>query len=229
MLRMALALAGRRLRHAVLDEAMGAELSARYCIDPGRVFVLDNAGLMPLPPAPDPAAVRRAVIHLSNLSPDKGLAAVLQVAKSTGIPIRLVGRASKDAEVLLEESAGRGVPFTAVGPRHGEEKVLELTAARCLVFPSSYQHEAQPLVLYEAAAAGCVPIAWRNGWIDEQLSRLGLDEYVFSSGDVNGLIAAVKRISELNDATFAAWSKRVRDAFEAQHARTCNQFRSLVE
>jgi glycosyltransferase involved in cell wall biosynthesis len=228
-LRIALAIAGRRLRHAVLDDAMGAELASRYGIGADRVVVTDNAGLMPLPPAPDPDAVRRTVVHLSNLSPDKGLAAVLQVAESTGIPIRLVGGASKDAAALLDEAGVRGVPFTAVGPRHGEEKVRELTAARCLVFPSSYQHEAQPLVLYEAAAAGCVPIAWRNGWIGEQLSRLGLDEYVFSPGDVDGIVAAVRRISELDDATFAAWSRRVREAFEAQHTRTCYQFRALVE
>jgi glycosyltransferase involved in cell wall biosynthesis len=228
-LRAALAMAGRRLRHAVLDEAMGAELSSRYGIDAGRVVVTDNAGLMPLPPAPDPDAARSGVLHLSNLSPDKGLAAVLQVAESTGIPIRLVGGASKEAAVLLDKAGERGVPFTAVGPRHGDEKVRELTAARCLVFPSSYQHEAQPLVLYEAAAAGCVPIAWRNGWIGEQLSRLGLDEYVFSPGDVDGIVAAVRRISELDDATFATWSRRVREAFEAQHTRTCYQFRALVE
>lgn len=228
-LRIGLAVSGRRLRHAVLDDAMGAELSSRYGIEAHRVVVADNAGLMPLPPAPDPDAARRGVLHLSNLSADKGLAAVLEVAERTGIPVRLVGTPSQGAAALLDEASRRGVPFTAVGPRHGEAKVRELTAARCLVFPSSYQHEAQPLVLYEAAAAGCVPIVWRNGWIGEQLGRLGIDDYVFTLGDVDGIAAAVKCISELDDATFAAWSGRARAAFEAQHARTAHQFRALVE
>jgi glycosyltransferase involved in cell wall biosynthesis len=229
MLRVVLAVAGRRLRHAVLDDAMGAELSARYGIEPHRVVLVDNAGLMPLPPAPDPDAARSGAVHLSNLSADKGLSAVLEVAERTAIPVRLVGAPSADAASLLDEAERRGVPFTAVGPRHGEAKVRELAAARCFVFPSSYRHEAQPLVLYEAAAAGCVPIVWRNGWIGEQLDRLGLDEFVFAPGDVDGIAAAVKRISELDDATFAAWSRRVRAAFETQHARAAHQFRASIE
>jgi glycosyltransferase involved in cell wall biosynthesis len=228
-LRMALAAAGRRLRHAVLDDAMGKALASRYGIDAARIAVVDNAGLMPLPPAPDPGAPRRAVLHLSNLSPEKGLAAVLEVADHTGIPVRLVGSPSKDAAALLDEAGRRGVPFTAVGPRHGDAKVSELTGARCLVFPSSYRHEAQPLVLYEAAAAGCVPIVWRNGWIGEQLGRLGLDEYVFAAGDVDGIATAVRNIYALDDAAFAAQSARVRAAFEAHHANTCHQYRVLVE
>jgi glycosyltransferase involved in cell wall biosynthesis len=229
MLRLVLAVAGRRLRHAVLDDAMGAELSSRYRIDAHRVVVADNAGLMPVPSAPDPNVARRGAVHLAILSAEKGLTAVLEVAERTGIPVRLVGPTSEDAEVLLEEAGRRGVPFTAVGPRHGEAKERELAAARCFLFPSSYQHEAQPLVLYEAAAAGCVPIVWRNGWIGEQLDRLGLGEYVFDLGDVVGIADAVKHISELDDATFAAESARVRAAFEAQHTRTRHQFGTLVE
>lgn len=229
LLRLVLAVAGRGLRHAVLDDAMGAELSSRYGIDAHRVVVADNAGLMPLPAAPDPDVPRRGAVHLSNLSAEKGLTAVLEVAERTGIPVRLVGAPSEEAAVLLDEASRRGVPFTAVGPRHGAAKERELAAARCFLFPSSYQHEAQPLVLYEAAAAGCVPIAWRNGWVGEQLNRLGLDEFVFNPGDVDGIAAAVIRISELDDATFAAESARVRSAFEAQHTRARRQFRALVD
>jgi hypothetical protein len=44
-----------------------------------------------------------------------------------------------------------------------------------------------------------------------------------------GVAATVKHISELDDARFAAESARVRAAFEAQHARTRHQFRTLVE
>jgi glycosyltransferase involved in cell wall biosynthesis len=229
LLRLALAVAGPRLQHVVLDAAMGAELAARYGIGSSRIAVVDNAGLMPLPSKPNPEAWRRGVVHLSNLTPDKGLAAVLDVAHRTGIAIRLIGSPSTDAAALLDEAAERGVPFTAVGPRHGEAKMRELAAARCFVFPSSYRHEAQPLVLYEAAAAGCVPIAWRTGWVGEQLSRLGLDEYVFTLGDVDGVAAAVKRLTALDDATFGNEAARVRAAFEGQHMRTRHQFRAVIE
>ncbi|MEO3761528.1 glycosyltransferase [Mycobacterium sp. B14F4] len=228
-LRIVLAVASGRLRHAVLDEAMGAELSSRYGIEEHRIVVVDNAGLMPLPPAPDPDFQRRGVVHLSNLSAEKGLAAVLEVANQTGICVRLLGAPSEDAVAILDDARRRGVPFAAGGPRRGEDKFRELATARCMVFPSSYRHEAQPLVLYEAAAAGCVPIVWRNGWIGEQLDRLGLGQYVFDIGDVSGIAAAVKRIAELDDHTFAACSADVRAAFEAQHNRTRLQFRAVVE
>ena len=228
-LRTALAVGGRRLRHAVLDEAMGAELSARYGIEPERMVVVDNAGLMPLPPAATDSADRRGVVHLSNLSAAKGLAAVLEVADRTGIEIRLVGAPSKDAISLLADAGNRRVPFIAVGPRHGEAKMQELNAARCMLFPSSYQHEAQPLVLYEAVAAGCVPIVWRNGWIGEQLGRLGLDAYVFPIGDVAGVAEAVRQICEMDGRTFSELSDGVRSAFEEQHACSRQQFRALID
>ena len=229
LLRLALAAGGRRLRHAVLDEAMGAELSSRYGIEADRVAVVDNAGLMPLHPAPDPGFIRHGVVHLSNLSAEKGLGAVLDVAARTGIPVRLVGGASAEATALLDAARGRGVPFEALGPRYGDAKLRELANARCFLFLSLYRHEAQPLVLYEAAAAGCIPIAWRAGWVGEQLARLGLHEYVFPVGDVDGVAAAIARIVELDDNTFAALSAHLRAAFEALHKHTGHQFRVVVQ
>ena len=229
LLRLALTAGGRRLRHAVLDEAMGAELSSRYGIGADRIVVVDNAGLMPLHPAPDPRVTRRGMVHLSNLSAEKGLGAVLDVAALTGIPVRLVGGASPEATALLDAARDRGVPFEALGPRYGDAKLRELASARCFLFLSRYRHEAQPLVLYEAAAAGCIPIAWRAGWVGEQLARLGLHEYVFPVGDVDGVAAALARIIELDDDTFAVLSARLRAAFEAQHERTGHQFRAVVQ
>jgi glycosyltransferase involved in cell wall biosynthesis len=227
-LRLALAAGGRRLRHAVLDEAMGAELSSRYGIEADRFVVVDNAGLMPIPRAPAPDAIRRGVVHLSNLSAEKGLAAMLEVAARTGIPVRLVGAPSAEAAALLDAARSRCVPFEDLGPLHGEAKQRELAGARCFLFPSWYRHEAQPLVLYEAAAVGCVPVAWRVGWVGEQLGRLGLDEYVFPVGDIDGVAAAIERIVKVDDHAFAALSARLRAAFEAHHQRTAHQFRAVV-
>jgi glycosyltransferase involved in cell wall biosynthesis len=213
----------------VLDDAMGAELSSRYGIEADRVVVVDNAGLMPPHPAPDPGVTRRGVVHLSNLSAEKGLGAVIDVAERTGIPVRLIGGASAEATALLDAARGRGVPFEALGPRYGDAKLRELAEARCFLFLSRYQHEAQPLVLYEAVAAGCIPVVWRAGWVGEQLARLGLHEYVFPVGDLDGVAAAIARIVELDDDTFAALSAHLRAAFEALHEHTGHQFRAVVQ
>lgn len=95
---------------------MGAELSSLYGIDADRIIVLDNAGLMPLHRPPDSVTARRCAVHLSNLSADKGLGAVLEIAERTGVEVRLVGAPSEEATALLDEAVRRGVPFTAVGP-----------------------------------------------------------------------------------------------------------------
>ena len=236
LLRLALAAGGRRLRHAVLDEAMGAELSSRYGIEAERVVVVDNAGLIPLHPATDPGVTRQGVVHLSNLSAEKGLGAVLDVAGRTGIPVRIIGgngekqwgvKTSAESMALLDAARDRGVPFEALGPRYGEDKLRELASARCFLFLSRYRHEAQPLVLYEAVAAGCIPVAWRAGWVGEQLDRLGLDEYVFPVGDLDGVAAAIERIVGLDDETFAALSAHFRSSFEALHEPP--EFRAVVQ
>jgi glycosyltransferase involved in cell wall biosynthesis len=228
-LQVALAAGGPRLRHVVLDEAMGAELAARYRVEMSRVVVVDNAGLMPMPPTPDPVALRSGVVHLSNLSPAKGLVAVLEVAVRTNISVRLIGSITPGASSILEDARRRGVQFEALGPRYGDAKQRALLDARCFLFLSSYHHEAQPLVLYEAVSAGCVPIVWRAGWVGEQMERLGLGEYVLPVGDIEGAAQLVTNIVAMDDASFSLLSTRVRSAFESHHRSTVHQFGSAVE
>ena len=228
LFRLALATGGSKVRHAVLDEAMRVEISRAYGIDQRRVVVVDNAGLMPASPCVETVASRTGVLHLSNLSVAKGLSAVLEVAARTGLRVRLIGTVSPEASAVLADARSRGVPFECVGPRHGNDKHRALTAGRCFLFLSSYQHEAQPLVLYEAMAAGCLPVVWDAGWIGQQMHRVGLDENVFEVNDIDGVVAAIQRIVTMDDASFAAWSNRVRTAFE-EHRRRCSmQYKAVT-
>ena len=229
-LQVALAAGGPRVRHVVLDEAMGAELADRYpVVDRNHVVVVDNSGLMPLSEPPDPLAVRAGVVHLSNLSAAKGLLAVLDVAVRTDTAVRLIGSIDADAALALEEARRRGVRFEALGPRYDEAKRHELRDARCFLLLSSYHHEAQPLVVYEAASAGCVPIVWRAGWVGQQMERLGLGRYALEVGDVAGAARLVAEIVAMDDAAFARLSTQVRCAFESQRAASRDQFRLVVE
>lgn len=228
LMRLALAVGGPGLRHVVLDRAMGDALARRYDIDPTKVVVVDNAGLMPVAPPSRPAH-RSGAVHVSNLSQAKGLGAVLEVADRTGVHVTLIGSAPPSATVVLDDARRRGVRFDMLGPLHGEPKRQALLGARCFVFLSSYHHEAQPLVLYEAAEAGCVPIAWRIGWIGEQLQRLGLGDHALTPGDVAGAAHLVEEITAMDDMSFEHLSTRVRAAFETHHASTASHFRSVVE
>lgn len=228
-LRLALAAGGPCMRHVVLDTNMGIALAARYRIDPDRFVVVDNAGLMPLPPETDSPAIRSGVIHLSNLSVAKGLDAVLDVAERTGVSVRLIGSAGPEISSLLDDARRRGVPFEAIGPRHGQDKLEELSRARCFLLLSSYHHEAQPLVLYEAVSMGCLPIVWRTGWITEQMQRLGLGAHVLEPGDIDGAARLVSDITMMDAAAFETLSRRARTAFAVHHNATMEQFEAAIE
>ena len=196
--------------------------------DQRRFVVVDNAGLMPASPCVETVASRAGVVHLSNLSVAKGLSAVLEVAARTGICIRLIGTVSPEASAVLAGARSRGVPFECVGPLHGNDKHCALAAARCFLFLSSYEHEAQPLVLYEAMAAGCLPVVWDAGWISQQIRRVGLDEYIFGVNDIDGVVAAIQRIVTMDDASFSALSNRVRTAFEEHRRRSSMQYKAVI-
>lgn len=224
----ALAAAGPRLRHAVLDEAMGGELCAVWGIDAERVVIVDNAGLMPLAQSFPEGGTRVGAVHLSNLSTAKGLDAVLEVAAMTKLSVRLIGTVSSEASATLSRARERGIDFDAVGPRFDSEKMHELTQARCFLFLSSYEHEAQPLVLYEAVSVGCVPLVWRAGWVGEQMERLGLRDNVFEVGDVSGVAAKLQSIVSMDDASFAALADEVRVAFSEHQIRSADQYRSML-
>ncbi len=227
-LRLAIVAGGPSMRHVVLDEHMGTALAARYRIDPDRIVVVDNAGLMPLPKAAPSPAVRSGVVHLSNLSVAKGLHAVLEVADRTSVSVRLIGSVAPEIASILDDARRRGVPFEAIGPRHGEEKLAELSRARCFLLLSSYHHEAQPLVVYEAVSMGCIPIVWRTGWISEQMHRLGLGAYVLEPGDIDGVARLVSDITMMDAAAFETLSRRARAAFAIHHNATMEQFEAAI-
>ena len=114
--------------------------------------------------------------HLSNLSLEKGIAEVVDLASAlhrAGVRVRLViGGPTVDGESRLHlDRAARelGDLFEYRGPVTGEAKLAFFEKITHFVFPSRYVHEAAPLVLYEAMAAGTVCVATRRGSISEQL------------------------------------------------------------
>jgi glycosyltransferase involved in cell wall biosynthesis len=59
-----------------------------------------------------------------------------------------------------------------IGPVHASAKVLFFQTIDCLLFPSNYVNEAQPLVLLEAAASGVPWIASSIGSIPDLANQL---------------------------------------------------------
>lgn len=170
--------AGPHSHHIVLSGSMASELSEvmpeiRGLLVVGNAGLVDRA-LLELPLKTDGSDL--VLGHLSNLSLEKGIAEVVDLATAlhrAGARVRLVvGGPEWDGESRLHlDRAARelGELFEYRGPVRGEAKLAFFEDITHFVFSSRYVHEAAPVVLYEAMAAGVVCVAARRGSIAEQL------------------------------------------------------------
>jgi glycosyltransferase involved in cell wall biosynthesis len=174
--------AGPHGHHIVLSHSMASDLSdvmpeIRRPLIIGNAALVDRA-LLKLPLKADGGDL--VLGHLSNLSQGKGIVEVVDLALAlhrAGTRARLiVGGPTVDGEsrLQLDRAAGElGELFEYRGPLAGEPKTRFFEEVTHFVFPSRYVHEAVPLVLYEAMAAGAVCVATRQGSISEQLEGSG--------------------------------------------------------
>lgn len=172
-------IAGPTAHHIVLSHMMADDLR-RVMPEVRRILVLGNAALvdralLDLPLKRDGSVP--VLGHLSNLHLDKGMSEVIDLATAShraGLPVRLViAGPTTDPQTSdqLERAARElGAFFEYVGPVTGAAKHDFYRVITHFVFPSRYVHEAVPLVLYEAMAAGAVCMAIRRGSIAEQLA-----------------------------------------------------------
>ena len=133
--------------------------------------------------------------YLSNISFDKGIDRFLDLmAELRNEGSRLTGRiagpfvnheAKRYVEARIKEIGG----VEYVGPVYGDHKTRFLASIDLLVFPTRYLHEAEPLVVYEAQAAGVVVSASDRGCIAQMISSgLRLDS---TASNFGGLVKQV--------------------------------------
>jgi len=123
------------------------------------------------PPTMDSHGPCRVIGHLSNLSPEKGLFEVLELAtwaeqNQLDFEFRIAGP-FEDATVETQflARAERLKNLTVFGPLYGEEKRRFFENLDVFVFPTRYRNEAEPLVLLEALSQGCPVISYDRGCI----------------------------------------------------------------
>jgi glycosyltransferase involved in cell wall biosynthesis len=172
--------AGKKARHITLCERMNQLLVRRY----GSVrntLICSNAGVLAPALALDSVRRHRAgltevppltVGHLSNLSLDKGLDLVfesMRALRELAIPARfLLAGAPSDARCTKVLNAGRAEfrdRLEYYGPLERHEVDIFLKQLDVFLFPSTYEHEAEPLVVLEAARCGVPAIAFDVGCI----------------------------------------------------------------
>lgn len=170
--------AGPTGHHIVLSRAMARDL-AKAMPEIRTMLIIGNAclvdrGLLDLPLKNDEALMTLG--HLGTLTLDKGIGEVVSLAIAlhrAGARIRLViggPVTNREAQQHLYRAAIElGDRFEHRGTLAGAAKTEFFRDITHFIFPTRYVHEAVPLVLYEAMAAGAVCVTTRQGSIPEQL------------------------------------------------------------
>lgn len=167
----------RRCEHLVLCSAMGQALQATMEVPPRSIDVLSNAAWVTaaparLAPVPDGPAWRLG--FLGQVNEAKGALRFLDVVDrlvAAGRPVSAEIAGPLDPAIadrfrrrLASQPAARWL-----GPLDAEARSELLQRTDWLLLPTTYRHEAQPLVILEALAHGVPALATPRGCIGSSL------------------------------------------------------------
>lgn len=149
---------------------------------------------------------------LGRMSPEKGPHHAIEIAKKTGIPLKMAGKIDiVDREFYAEQIAphvdGEFIQF--LGEANHVQKNELMGRAKCTLFPITWR-EPFGLVMVEALAAGSPVIAMPLGSVPEVIAD---GEVGFVCETVDQCVDAVKRIDSISR---AKCRQHVRDRFSAQ-------------
>jgi glycosyltransferase involved in cell wall biosynthesis len=168
--------AGKNATHIVLCAVMKNALIEKYSCQ--NIILLSNLAFFPKEPIHRVRKELKTIAFLSNLTTEKGGWEVIDLAreiKNRGIPLQIViGGPCLERELsqALRQAENEGV-LRWRGPVYGEEKKLFWDEVDLFVFPSKYRNEAEPLVVWEALAAGIPVIASDRGCVHCQVGEAG--------------------------------------------------------
>ena len=114
--------------------------------------------------------------HLSNLCPEKGFLTVIALleellAKGQDVELHLAGQPFTETDQMLVDAACAKLRDRLIyaGPVYNEAKTAFLRRIDLFVFPTRYDNEAQPKVLFEAMQYGVPCISYARGCIEDDL------------------------------------------------------------
>jgi len=228
------AICGPKAIHIALAPPMVRDLH-RFYPAIGRVAAVSNCGFVaPHAEVPRRFGGRRLRMgHLSNLSREKGIGRVLECMRAlctrgVDVELWLAGPAeNKDTEALIAVARSEfGERLRYVGRLDGEDVRRFYQEIDVFLFPSLHRHEAEPLVVIDAVAAGVPVIATDRGCIGYLLDTVG--GRVFSVEDF--LERAVEQIAAWANAPslLAEASRRARGRFLELHGESQAHFERLV-
>jgi glycosyltransferase involved in cell wall biosynthesis len=160
---------------------------------------------------------------LGRIAPEKRPDRAIEIAKRTGIPLKIAAKVDKADQDYFEETirpllAHPHIEF--VGEVDERSKSSFLGNALALLFPIDWP-EPFGLVMIEAMSAGTPVIAWRNGSVPEVIDD-GVSGAIVDT--IDGAVVAVHRVRTMSrdrvrrrfEARFTAWhmAQGYLDAYE---------------
>lgn len=186
-------LAGGGATHVVLCESMKAKLQKKY--GTRLVLILPNLALL----QPDELNKNRSNVktigYLSNITREKGGRDFIRLAEAIqerGWPIKCrIAGPCQDLILIRELQEAHEQGFLEwVGPLYGGQKNEFWNSIDLFVFPTKYENEAEPLVVWEALLFENPVIAYDRGCISAQVGGAGK----MISNDEDFVISAMKQI-----------------------------------
>lgn len=136
---------------------------------------------------------------LGRVSPEKGLHHAIEIARRTGLRLKIAAKIEKTDDAYVRETLPKlREPFVEfVGEISDAEKPEFLGKARALLFPIQWP-EPFGLVMIEALASGTPVIAFENGSVPEVLRH---EKTGFVVKSVEEACEAVARLNQIERAT----------------------------
>ena len=197
-----------------------ADRLARSGVPRERIVVKDNVVEDP-GPRPSPPSTSRTVLFVGRLSPEKGVADLLDVWRRSS-PARLELVVVGDGPLYGELTAQAPPGVTIAGRKEPAEVMALLKGARALVFPSRW-YEGQAMILLEALSAGTPVVFPELGPIPEVVGSGG---FAFEHGRPDSLAAVIAGLGD-GDAVDRA-GRAARAEFEARFSPSIG-LRRLLE
>jgi poly(glycerol-phosphate) alpha-glucosyltransferase len=201
-----------------LTERQRADAAA-LLTDPGNFAVVPNAAVPPPGPAAgvdavadDAARPPASAVVVAGLTPRKRVdhaIRAIRMARDAGVPARLtiVGDGSELAalqEVAREEGVTEAVEFA--GHRPDGAEVFAAASVALLTSTS----EGAPLVLLEAMARGCIPIAYDIDYGPADVIEHGVSGFLVPPGDTASLARTIAHVATMPPTRRAAVRRAAR-------------------
>jgi glycosyltransferase involved in cell wall biosynthesis len=177
-----------------LDPGIGNKL----CTIPNGI---DMALFEPEPHSTRSPADAMNVLYVGRLEhSQKGvllIAEILAAVRDAGVSCRctIVGD-GPDRNALMKRFARQGLePFVSYHRRLSNKEVIALYRTHDVYLMPSF-YEGLPIVLLEAMASGCVPVASRLAGITDVVVEDAVDGLLVAPGDANGFAVAITRLTD---------------------------------